>query len=124
MLCVYVIYSVCVLQVIWKYFYSTRSSGEHCTLYQLRNKLNRTNVVKKPSRDFNACDDFFVLTVKSHILAAALTLLGIKSLKDIPTIKGIPDAENAWMKTSTERKKILNDICKEVVDTFVDFSFH
>lgn len=80
--------------------------------------------MKKPSRDFNACDDFFVLTVKSHILAAALTLLGIKSLKGIPTIKGIPDAENAWMKTSTERKKILNDICKEVVDTFFSSREH
>lgn len=113
-----------VSQVIWKYFYSTQSSGEHGTLYQLRNKLNRTNVVKKPSRDFNACDDFLVLTIKSHIIAASLTLLGMKSVKDIPSIKAIPDADNAWMKTSAERKKILNDICKELVDTFVDFSFH
>lgn len=35
-------------------------------LYQLRNVINRKNVVAKPLKDFNACDDFFVLVVKTQ----------------------------------------------------------
>ena len=48
-----------------------KSATEKGTLYQLRNLLNRTNVVANPSKDFNACDDFFQLIVRSHIVVAA-----------------------------------------------------
>ena len=46
-----------------------QSAGEHGTLYQLRYKLNRTNVVKDPMNDFNACDDFFDVVISGHIIA-------------------------------------------------------
>ena len=78
------------LQVIWKYFYSTNSSTDHGTLYQLRNLTNHTNVVNKPGADFNACEDFFVLIL---VLTAAMSILGMESLSDMPKDSVLPNAE-------------------------------
>ena len=36
--------------VIWKYYCNISASGEHFTLYQLHNHINRTNVVKNPNQ--------------------------------------------------------------------------
>lgn len=71
-------------------------STEHGTLYQLQNVINRTNVVKKPLDNFNACDDFLVLVVKCHILTAAIKML---KMGDVPSIA---DTENVWMLPSEE----------------------
>ncbi len=46
---------------------STYSSSDHGSLYQLRNVLGRTNVGKYPTKDFNACDDFFNTVITAHI---------------------------------------------------------
>ena len=61
------------------------SAGEHGTLFQLRNKLGRSNVITDPTKDFNACDDFFQVVVSAHIIAAAMKLLKMKSVNDVPT---------------------------------------
>ena len=45
---------VVLLQLIFRYYYSTQSAGDHGSLYQLRNCIGRTNVVKKPLDNFNA----------------------------------------------------------------------
>ena len=60
-----------------RYYYSIKSAGDHGSLYQLRNCIGRTSVVKKPLDNFNACDDFFVLVVKCHILTAAMEMVEI-----------------------------------------------
>lgn len=85
----------------------------------IRNKLSRTNVLQKPSQDFNSCDDFFELIIISHILTATLKLMGMKSLKDVPSTNTMPEAEMMWMQTSTERKETLDKVCKQVVDRFI-----
>ena len=68
-------------QLVWKYYYSPKSSGQHGTLYQLRNLLNRTNVVSDPMDNYNACDDFFVTMIQCHIIAAAIKMLGMEDLR-------------------------------------------
>lgn len=50
-----------ILQVIWKRLYKTKSGMERGTLYQLRNLINRRNVIKKVKSDMNACEDFLSL---------------------------------------------------------------
>ncbi len=52
------IYIFTLLQLVWKYFYSSKSSNDHGTIYQLKNLINRTNVVTKPLKSFDACEDF------------------------------------------------------------------
>ena len=91
------------MQVIWKYFYSMHSSADHGTLHQLRNKVNRTNVTK-PSNDFNSCDDFFVLVVSCHIIAArvTLTMFKIKSMNNTSSEDVLLNALNIWMQSSDE----------------------
>ena len=68
-------------QLVWKYYYSPKSSGQHGTLYQLRNLLNRTNVVSDPMDNYNACNDFFVTMIQCHIIAAAIKMLGMEDLR-------------------------------------------
>ena len=105
------------LQVIWKNFYSTKSAGEHGTLFfQLRNLIHRTNVVADPVKDFNACDDFVILVVTCHILTAALKVLGMDSLNDtscLPLYQAEP--QNLWMLSDLERKEILNSTTEKIV---------
>ena len=85
---VYVCYSVdrshCCVQVIWKRLYKCSSGGDGGTLYQLRNLIQRRNVVNDPSRNMNACEDFFTLIVEAHILAAAMSAFEMSSVDDIP----------------------------------------
>ena len=52
---------------------------------QLRNKMNHTNVLAKPLKHFNACEDFFDLVISCHIITAALAVLKMKSLSDRPS---------------------------------------
>lgn len=84
--------------MIWKYYYSISSAAEHGTLYQLRNKINRTDVVKNPKSNFDACDDFIETIIIGYILSAALKTLEIASLEDQPpeNVIGIQSPENLW----------------------------
>ena len=112
------------MQVIWKHFYSQKSIAEKGTLYQLRNQLNRLNVVVDPSRDFNACDDIFHQIVHSHIVAAALKMFGMGRMDDIPSQAVLNSPEDVWMLPASERRDVLKKLCKQVVESFVEFSFN
>ena len=99
--------------MIWKYLYSESSSGDCGTLYQLRNRLSRTNVVTKPTAAFNACDDFFVTVITDHVVAAALEV-----------VKDMPGLDMEWMNTAEERETCLEEVCGRIINKFVDFTFH
>ena len=53
-------------------------------LFQLRNIVNRRNVVKDPSKNVSACEDFFLLVTEAHILTAAMAIFRMESLEDTP----------------------------------------
>ena len=77
-------------QVVWKYFYSKDSGQDYGSMYQLRNLLNQTNVVTKPKKNFNSCEDFFGLIVTGHIVAASMDVLNMTSKQDQPTLEAVP----------------------------------
>ena len=52
------------------------SKLEGGTLVQLRNLINRRNVVKDPSKAMDACEDFFIIVVEAHIVSAVMVLFG------------------------------------------------
>lgn len=110
---------LCKSQVIWKRLYSTASADQHGTLYQIRNLLHRTNVPKDPKSNVDACEEFFSFTVVCHVLASAMTVLGLETLDDLPSKQDIPE----WTASEEERKSALKKISSSVVDTFVSFSF-
>lgn len=112
------------MQVVWKYFYSKKSARDHGTLYQLRNLLYRTNVVSRPKKDFNTCDDFFETVVTSHIVTATFKLLNMSSADDKPSFPSVPNLLEVWSEAKECRKKALNKVSEAVVDRFIQFRFH
>ena len=110
--------------MIWKFFYSYQSASEHGTLYQLRNKLNRTNVVKTPKKDVNACEDFLDIVTSGLVVAAVCTTLQLKSVDELPTNSALPRADEMWTMTTDERKECLKQLCERVFDRFVAFSYN
>jgi hypothetical protein len=44
------------------------------TRFQLQKLINRRNVVKDPSKSVAPCEEFFLLVVETHILAATMQL--------------------------------------------------
>ncbi len=102
--------------------YSYNSSGDHGTLYQVRNKLNRTNVVKSPKKDVNACEDFIEIVTDSLVVVAALATFQLKSATDTPVESFLPT--DIWTLSDSERRECLIKLCEKVNDKFVHFSYN
>ena len=60
------------------------SGIDGATMYQLRNLINRRNIVKDPSKNVAASEDFILLLTEVHIVAAAMTVFGMESVDDKP----------------------------------------
>ena len=106
------------IQVVWKLLYKTSSASDHGTLYQIRNLIQRRNVGKKPKKDFNAHDSFFNLVTTSHILAAAIEILGMDNLDDTPCELLVPKDIHTLPKP--DRRAIFDHICHVIVHSYVD----
>ncbi len=112
------------MQLIFRHYFSKKSLADCGTLYQLRNVLGRTNVVQRPLDNFNACDDFFVLVVHAHILAAAMKMLGISDVNEIPSSSPFPGLEVEWMESAESRKKMLHSVSSKIVEKFINLDFN
>ena len=96
------------------------SSMQRGTLRQLQNVINRRNVKNQPKDDFNACEDFFVLVVISHILCVAMKYLNMDSLNSNSSSELIPD--DFWLYSAPEREKILHAVVNANIEDVVDIS--
>ena len=115
----HIITLLCV-QVIWNRLYDTSSGMDVGTLFQLRNLINRRNIVKDPTSNVAASEDFILLVTEAHILSAAMTVLKMKSLDDTPShdmFKIPADAD------SLQRRDVLLKAANLVADSFIDISF-
>ena len=92
------------------------------TLYQLRNLINRHNVVKDPKGNVNACDDFFRLVVTCHVIAAAFKLLGMTTCDDTHSEQLL--SPETWSIPVDERKVIRQTFCQAVVQKFTNFKLY
>ena len=66
------------------------------------------NVVTQPHKDVNAHEDFLVLIVECHILAAAMEVLTMDSLDDEPCTDILPP--DVWMHEKEERREIFTQL--------------
>ena len=101
--------------------------GDHGTLYQLyqlRNKLNHTNVIETPKNDVNACEDFLEIITSRLIVASALSTLRLSSTDDTPSTDVLFEAESLWMKPNTEKRECLMRLCRQVYNKFVSFQYN
>ena len=67
-------------QVIWQTLYSTSSACDQGTLYQLRNFIDRRNVVQDPKKDLHSCQSFLSVVLEALILAVFASATEISSL--------------------------------------------
>ena len=65
------------VRVIWKQLFG-KKSGEKETLYQIQNLLHRTAVPLDPGDKLKAAEDFLLIVLHSHIVAAAKVVLSNK----------------------------------------------
>ena len=68
---------------------------------------------------FDACEDFFVLVIEAHVVAAAMKLLGMQVLSDTPSKQYAPKGDLTWACTDEERKPLLDRITKDIVKSFL-----
>ena len=75
-----------------------------------------------PTKDMNACEDFFSLVVETHILAAAMATFKMSSVNYEPDCSSLfPEGSSEL--NSMQRRNILLLAVKKVLDKFVDLSF-
>ena len=99
---------------------SKRSAADHGTAYQLSNLIGRSNVVTKPKKNMNACEDFLLLILRSYITAAGMEVLGLKEVDAWPS--SIP--KDVWLDDKDKRQKFMNTILSSIVDNFVDVKYN
>ena len=93
--------------------YNTSSVADFGTLMQLRNTINRRNVVNDPKENVNACDDFFTLVVTCHFLVVVMRKLGMSDLDDTPTVGNF--TADSWMMPDNDRRTALYQFCQEII---------
>ena len=91
-------------------------------MYQLRNLINRRNVVNKVKRDMNSCEEFFELVVVGHIITSTMEILGMSAVDEVPSSGVIQSPEEVWIKGDSERKAIVKEVASLVVEQCVDLS--
>ncbi len=90
------------------------------TLYQLRKLINRRNVVTDPSKSVAPCEEFFLLVVETHILAAAMNFFKITSLDDNPCSTLFP--KKSVDLCSLQRRQILMVALRKMTKQYVDLN--
>jgi hypothetical protein len=64
----------------------------------------------------NACEDFLHLLLNSHVITAAMTMLGKENLEDIPS--SMP--EDLWLYDEIECQEELDKFLFKLVERHVD----
>ena len=108
------------VKVIWRRLYNTSSLMDGGTLYQLRNLVNRRNVVSEPKNNTSACEDFMLTVTESHVLAAAMDHFSMDSLTAEPSREFFP-LESKGL-DSLQRRNILMLQMETLVHKFVNMS--
>ena len=93
--------------------YKTTSGLDGGTLFQIRNLINRRNVITDVSKDMNACEDFLHLTTSAHIFTAAMQLLGAKSVPEL----------HAKIIASPNQSALLSTLAHSICNQYVELNF-
>lgn len=86
-------------------------------MYSDRTLINRRNVTSDPHSNYRADRDFFLLIVKSRVIAAAMVVLGLEKMSKKATNFIIPDDITTLSKL--QKLEVLHEAAGRIVDTFV-----
>ena len=101
--------------------YSAASSIDGGTLYQLRNIINCRNITSSPSGNVTASEKFFLLVTEAHVLAAAMTVFGMRSLDKRPHDRAFPP--ECEKQPSQDRRRIQLNAIDKLLSHFIDLKF-
>ena len=62
--------------------------------------------------------------IKCHILSAALKMMKMNSLDNVPSEMSVVDPENVWMISMEEQKELLHTTATNIAEQFVNINFH
>ncbi len=79
--------------------------------------------MKTPKHDVNACEDFIEIVTHSLVVAAAIATFELKSINDNVTDAFLPTVD-VWTLSDRERRECLMNLCTQVFDKFVQFSYN
>ena len=105
----------------WSILYKCTSSQEGGTLFQLRNLINRRNVVKDVRNDMNATEDFFETVGVGHIIAATLQFFGMEDISDSPHNQSLQDAVKL---PQAEKWLVLSTCIGDLLQKFWSWAHH
>ncbi len=74
-------------------------------------------MVKDPTDNVSACEDFFLHVVEMHILSACMTVFGMTSVHDTPYNGLFPEASVEL--DSLKRRQVLMLAIQEVMERYV-----
>eukprot|EP00731_Ephydatia_muelleri_P020729 Em0013g456a len=100
---------MCFMEVIWKRLYNSCSGMDAGTLFQLREVINRRNVISDVTKDLTACEEFMELVTTAHVLTAAMHVAGASNLTDLSS--KILSKENP---TATATS-LVQTLCRQMV---------
>ena len=105
------------IQVAYSNLYNASSAMDACTMYSDRNLVNRRNVKSDVSAAANACRRFFQLEVEARIIAAALSILGMKEMDDEKPIRNMFEGTS-----TTDNKKVDKFVVDQKRNTNIEQS--
>ena len=73
--------------------------------------------MKEPSRSVAPCEEFFLLVVEAHILAAAMQMFRMESLDETPSEEFFPN--ESLQRDSVQRRRTLIDALHKLSNRFV-----
>eukprot|EP00731_Ephydatia_muelleri_P004086 Em0002g262a len=100
---------MCFMEVIWKRLYNSCSGMDAGTLFQLREVINRRNVISDVTKDLTACEEFMELVTTAHVLTAAMHVAGASNLTDLSS--KILSKENPTAAATS----LVQTLCRQMV---------
>jgi len=80
-------------------------------------------VKRKPINSFDPCEDFFLVAIEAHIVAAAMKMLKMASVHDIPSEEFAPQRAVTWTETAEKWKAVLRHISSSLIDSFMHLAY-
>eukprot|EP00794_Sanderia_malayensis_P006611 gene6611-7359_t len=106
-----------IIQVAYDNFYTGAAASDPCTMFSDAVLIKRRNIGSEVKARASACKQFFVLEVKSRLIAATLEVLKIDSI-DVQPDDSILPKKIASLKKS-DQKQIIYNLGTRVVDKHI-----
>ena len=65
-----------------------------------------------------------MLIIKSHIITAAMDMLGMETMGEIPSSQFLPEADTLLTEQADYRKEVLHTVTMAIIDKYIDLNFN